>query len=125
MKFDPDVARQILKAMEAHNDDELPFKTNLLPDLDDAVYHFHCRMLSEAEVISVYEVRLQGGPNYYFPRELKWAGVQFLQMFEDEALWNRAKSEAASKGVGMALDTLMGIGTELVKRIVTSQVGFT
>ena len=29
MKYDPDVARQILKAIEAHENDELPFKDEL------------------------------------------------------------------------------------------------
>ena len=118
MRYDPDVARQILKAMEAHDDDELPFKTNLLPDQDEASYYFHCRLLSEAGFISVYKIRLQGGPNYYWPRELKWAGVQFIEMFKDENFWQRAKKEATGKGVGMALDTLTRIGTDLMMKII-------
>ena len=122
MKYDPDVARQILKAMEAHNDDEIPFRTNLLPDLDDAKYYFHCRLLSEAGFISIYKMRLQGGSNYYWPRELKWAGVQFIEMFKDETLWQRTKSEAAAKGVGVALETLTQIGTNLITKVISGQV---
>ena len=63
MKYDHDIARQILKAMEAHDKDELPMQTYLLPGLDDNSYYFNCRLLSEAGYISVYEFRSQG-PNF-------------------------------------------------------------
>ena len=113
MQYNPDTALQILRAMEAHDEDELPMKTTLLPNLNDEIYYFHCRLLSEAGFIAVYEVRTQG-LNYYWPRQISWPGVQFLQMFNNETLWERAKGEAISKGVGMALDTLMTIGVKLV-----------
>ena len=122
MKYEPDIARQILKAMEDHPKDPLPYKTTLISDLDDRLYHYHCRLLSEAGYISVIELRMLGGPNYYWPRELKYAGVQFLQMFEDESVWHSAKMEAKTKGVGLALDTLMKIGTELMVKMISGQV---
>ncbi len=123
MKYEPDIARRILKAMEDHPKDPLPYKTTLISDLDDRLYHYHCRLLSEAGYISVIELRMLGGPNYYWPRELKYAGVQFLQMFEDESLWHRAKNEASKKGIGMALDTLKDVGASIVTKIISSQTG--
>ena len=122
MKYDPDIARQILNAMEAHNMDELPMKTYLLPELDQWKYYFHCRLLSEAGYISVYEIRTSG-PNFYWPRDLKWAGVEFLQMVKDETLWQRTKNEATSKGVGTALETLKEVAANIATRIITSQAG--
>lgn len=122
MKFNPDIARRILLAMEAHDNDELPFRTHLIPDLDDATYYFHNRMLADAGLISVYELRKFGSVNYFWPRELKYAGVQFLQMFQNETLWQRTKSEAAAKGVGVALETLTQIGTNLITKVISSQV---
>ena len=120
MKYDPDIARRILKAMETHESAELPRETNLLPDLDVAVYFFHCRLLEEADYISTYTMRMQGGVGQFWPRELKWPGVQFLQMFNDESLWQRAKSEATEKSVGMALDVLANIGTKLVQQFISA-----
>lgn len=120
MKYDPDIARQILNAMEAHPKDPLPYNTILLPDLDDGCYHYHCRLLSEAGYISAHEVRMQGRNNCYRPKELKWSGVQILQMFKDESLWQRAKSEATEKGLGMALDVLSNIGAKLVQQFISA-----
>ena len=99
-----------------------PIKTVLIPDLDDAAYHFHNRLLSEAGFISVYETRTFGSINYFWPRELKYAGVEFLQMFDDETLWQRAKNEANTKGIGLALDTLTKIGADLMVKIIGGQV---
>ena len=122
LKYDPDVARQILNAMEFRDEDELPNQTMLLPELDDTSYYFHCRLLSEAGYISVYELRMMKA-KYYWPRELKWAGVQFLERFKDETLWQSTKKEATEKGVGMGLDTLMEVGTHLITKIISSQAG--
>ena len=117
MKYNPDIALTILRRIEEYPSDEVPMKTNLLEEEDEETYYFHCRLLSEAGFIAVYEVRTQG-PNYYWPRQVSWPGVQFLQMFNDDTLWQRAKGEAISKGVGMALDTLMKIGVKLVTEAV-------
>ena len=117
MKYNPDIALTILRRIEEYPSDEVPMKTNLLEEQDEETYYFHCRLLSEAGFISVYEVRTQG-LDYYWPRQISWPGVQFLQMFDDQTLWERVKGEAISKGVGMALDTLMMIGVNLVKKTV-------
>ena len=123
MKYDPDIALQILKAIEAHDRAELPMKTYLLPELDIEKYYYHCRLLSEAGYISAYRVGTSGPITHYWPRELKWDGVQFLQMFKNETLWQRAKNEATSKGVGTALETLMEVGANIATRLITSQTG--
>ena len=123
MRYAPDIALQILKAMESHESAELPRGTSLFPDLDAEVYFFHCRLLEEADYISTYKIRFQGGVGQFWPTEVKYAGVQFLQMFEDESLWHRAKSEASSKGIGMALDTLKDVGASIVTKIISSQTG--
>ena len=118
MKYEPDIARQILKAMESHESAELPFGTNLLPDIDVEVYFFHSGLLEEAGYISTFKIRFQGGVAQFWPRKLKWPGVQFLEMFKDETFWQRAKNEATGKEVGMALDTLTRIGTDLMMKII-------
>ena len=123
MKHDPDIARKILKAIESHESAELPRGTNLLPDLDITVYFFHCRLLEEAGYISTYKIRFQGGVGQFWPRELKWPGVQFLEMFKEETLWERSKVEATEKGLGVALETLKEVGSSLITGIIKSQIG--
>ena len=118
MRYDPDIALQILRTMEAHDQDELPMKTMLLPDLDDGVYYYHCRLLSEARYITVYKLPTSG-PNFYWPRQMTWDGVQFLQMFKDETFWNRTKEEAIKKGIGTTMDILMKIGAGLATKMLT------
>ena len=118
MQYSPDIALQILKAMESHDQDKLPMGANLLPDLDDEVYYFHCRLLSEAGYITVYEIPTQE-LNFYWPKQMTWGGVQFLQMFKDETFWNSTKEEARSKGLGTAMDILTKIGTELAVKMIS------
>ncbi len=50
LKNDPDVAREILEAMEAHEKDELPMKTSLVPNLNNRIYYFHCRLFSRSRL---------------------------------------------------------------------------
>ena len=100
--------------MEDYPKDELPIQTMLLNESDEELYYFHCRLLAEAGYISVYSVKTQG-LNYYWPREISWPGVKFLEQFRNDSLWQRAKDEAARRGVGMALDTLYQIGKRLAE----------
>ena len=122
MKYDPDIALQILQGMEALERDEILPQTNLLPNIDIGVYFSHCRWLSERGYISVYNMSMQGKVTQYWPRELKYAGVQFLQMFQNESLWQRAKKEASTKGVGLTLENLMKIGADLMGKIISGHI---
>ena len=110
MKYNPDIALQILKAVEEHPEDDLRPKMILLPEIDENLYYFHSRLLSEAGYIRVYKLENRG---YYWPRQITWDGVQFLEQFRNDSLWQRAKDVASEKGVGMALDTLLQIGKVL------------
>lgn len=114
MKYDPDVALQILRAIEEYPKDELKPETYLLGEIDKELYYFHCRLLKEAGFITIYRLRTEGG-NCYWPRELSWPGVQFLEQFRNDSLWQRAKAEARSRGVGMALNTLFQLGAKLAQ----------
>ena len=110
MKFDPDIALKIMRAMEDYPEDEIPRGKLELPEVDDDLYYFHCRLLEEAGYITVYASPSHG---YYVPRQSKWPGVQFLAQFRDDSLWQRAKDVASEKGVGITLDILLLIGKQL------------
>ncbi len=114
MKYDPDIALQILRAMEDYPKDELEPQTYLLDGIDEELYYFHCRLLEEAGFITVYSAKTEG-LNYYWPRQISLPGARFLEQFRSDSLWQRAKDEATSKGVGMALDTLYRIGKMLME----------
>ena len=47
-------------------------------------------------------------------------GVQFLEQFRNDSMWQRAKDVASEKGVGMALDTLLQIGKVLAEGLMKS-----
>ena len=117
MKHYPDVSLQILKAMEAYDEDEIPMKTMLIPDLEDKVYYQHCRLLDEAGYIRAYIVRTSG-LDFYWPRQITWSGYEFLETFENETLWQRAKDEAREQGVGLSLDILKRIGLKIAADLV-------
>lgn len=57
MKFNPDVALQIFRAMEEYPKDELEPETYLLYEVDEELYSFHCRLLKEASFITIYRLR--------------------------------------------------------------------
>lgn len=113
MKYDPDIALEILRKVEEWPSDELPMQTVLLSNIDEESYYFHCRLLGQAGYMTVYEVRLMSR-NFYWPRQINWDGVQFLELFRNEPLWQRVKQEAIDTGAGMSLNILFQIGKKLV-----------
>ena len=121
MKFDPDIALKILKAIEDYPEDTIPINPwrPLVPDADKNVYSFHCRLLSDAGYIEAHDLSSRDG-SYYCPRRMRWNGVQFLEQFRNDSLWQRAKDVASEKGVGMALDTLLQIGKMLAEGLMKS-----
>ena len=70
----------------------------------------------EAGYISVYKVGTMR-TDFYWLRQLKWDGVQFLKMFTDESFWQPTKKEATSKGVNMALDVPMEVRANLTNKL--------
>ncbi len=117
MKYNPDIALQILKAVEEYPEDEIPARKVLLPKVGEDSYSFHSRLLAEAGYISVYSI----STTINRPRQIKWLGVQFLEQFRDDSLWQRTKDEATRRGVGMALDTLFRIGKILIEEVLKQQ----
>ena len=122
MKFNPDTALQIMRGIEDHPEDTIPITLlPLIPDMKKEVYSHHCRLLSDAGYIEVYDLSSHDG-FYYCPKRINWLGVQFLEQFRNDSLWQRAKDEAANRGVGMALDTLLRIGKMLAEDLL-GQIG--
>ena len=114
MRFDPDIALKIMRAMEDYPKDEIPRGKLEISEVDDDLYYFHCRVLEEAGYITVYASPSHG---LYWPRQIKWPGVQFLAQFRDDSLWQRTKEVATQRGVGLALDTLFKVGKNLIEEI--------
>ena len=120
MKFNPDTALQIMRAIEDYPKDTIQISGSpLIPDMDRGVYSYHCRLLGDAGYIEVYDLSSHDG-DYYCPCRIRWLGIQFLEQFRNDSLWQRAKDVASEKGVGMALDTLLQIGKLLAEELMKS-----
>lgn len=120
MRFNPDTALQIMRAIEDYPEDAIPIsKSPLIPDMDSKEYSYHCRLLGDAGYIDICDLSSHDG-FYYCPTGIRWLGVQFLEQFRSDSLWQRAKDVASEKGVGLTLDILLRIGKQLAEELMKS-----
>ena len=87
MKRDIDLLRRILLDMEGggvggHGRGD-----------DPQTLHYHVQLLHDAGLIVADELV----PGQWWPERITWAGHEFLDLSRNDALWNRAKSDVASK----------------------------
>ena len=120
MKFNPDTALQIMRAIENYPKDTIPLsKSPLIPDMDREVYSYHCRLLGDAGYIEVFDLSSHDG-FYFCPSRICWMGVQFLEQFRNDSMWQRAKDVVSEKGVGITLDILLQTGKQLAEEVMRS-----
>ena len=103
-----------MMAVEKYPDDLITEPLDI-PDIDDAEYSFHCRLLADAGFIEALNYGDMQG-DFYSPTRITYRGVQFLETFRNQTFWEKAKNIAQDKAVGFAMDTLLDIGLKLVKQ---------
>ena len=121
MKRDMDLARAILLKIE----DTLPERKSYdaenfeVPDYDHDQVHYHIALLDEAGLIRALNVT--GGNSavpVMIPMSLTWEGHEFIEAARDESIWNKAKGNIVSTGVGLPFDVLKQLLLKLIKEAI-------
>ena len=116
MKRDMDLARSILLAIEA-SDQEPGHEIDLsIGDHTDVEVSYHVMLLHEAGLIEALDLGMVGLA--WRPKRLTWQGHEFLEAARSDSLWERAKRRALDETGGLSLELLQTVLISLGKQAV-------
>jgi Hypothetical protein (DUF2513) len=119
MKFDKDLARGILLAVEA-NDDPFDLGIDVSGQLEASRMEiaYHVLLFEEAGFLNAVEFS-QDGERRRFPTRLTYEGHEFLDTVRDNEIWRHTKETARSAGVA-SLKFLFEIGKAYAREKVSA-----
>jgi hypothetical protein len=120
MKLDKELVREILLAVEAH-DEAQGWMTLKIEGRTDKEVSYHVMLLDEAGLLSGISL---GGMNTFEwqPKRLTYQGHEFLDTVRDGEVWRRTK-EGAEKVGGVGLGLLVELGKAYGKQIFKERLG--
>lgn len=98
MRFDKDVMREILLAVEASDEDPRGWMNISIPGVSLPEFSYHVQLLAEAGMI---EARDLSSNDYYDwrPRRLTYTGHELLDAIREPEIWRLTKETAKKAGV--------------------------
>ncbi|WP_025804579.1 DUF2513 domain-containing protein [Pseudomonas chlororaphis] len=120
MKLDKDLVREILLAVEAH-DEAQGWMTLTIQGRSPKEVSYHVMLLDEAGLLSGISL---GGLNSFEwqPKRLTYQGHEFLETVRDGEVWRRTK-EGAEKVGGAGLGMLIELGKAYGKQVLKERLG--
>lgn len=120
MKLDKELVREILLAVEAHNE-ALGWMNLKVEGRADKDVSYHVMLLDEAGLLSGVSL---GGLNQFKwqPKRLTYQGHEFLETVRDGEVWRRTKEGAETVG-GAGLGMLVELGKAYGKQIFKERLG--
>ena len=121
MKFNVDVAREILIVAESAEPNRVPEGLPLESLSPDEMIEYY-ELLDEAGLMEVKFARssMGSGARIYraTPIRLTYEGHQFLSIARNQTFWERAKDHVVSKGGAVTIEVLKGLLTGYAKQAV-------
>lgn len=120
MKLDKELVREILLAVEAHDEAhgwmELAIEGRTAKEVS-----YHVMLLDEAGFLSGISL---GGINHFEwqPKRLTYTGHEFLDTVRDPEVWRRTKEGAEKAGVA-GLGVLLELGKAYGKQLLKERLG--
>ncbi|WP_454864189.1 DUF2513 domain-containing protein [Pseudomonas hormoni] len=120
MQLDKDLVREILLAVEAH-EDPVGWMELRLEGRAPQVVSYHVMLLDEAGLLAGISL---GGLNHFEwqPKRLTYQGHEFLDTIRDSEVWRRTKAGAEQAG-GAGLGFLLEIGKAYGKQVFKERLG--
>jgi hypothetical protein len=120
MKLDKDLVREILLAVEAH-DQPQGWMTLKLEGREPDLVSYHVMLLDEAGLLS--GISLGGLSRFEWqPKRLTYKGHEFLDTVRDGEVWRRTKAGAEKAGVA-GLGVLLELGKAYGKEVLKEKLG--
>jgi hypothetical protein len=121
VKFDKDVVREILLAIEASGGDPRGLIAIEIPGKSQEEVAYHIQLLDEAGFIEAED--LGDLCNYdWRAKRLTFQGHEFLDTVRDPEIWRKTK-EGASKIGGVGVELLFTIGKAYAKQLLQEKLG--
>jgi hypothetical protein len=111
MRRDSDLIRAILLAIEADERCEILCLPKI-DDYDDAMVHFHARLLIEKGLLKTFFPDRTGKQPWVCIR-LTWEGYDFLDTIRDPMVWRSVK-RAATKVGSWSIETIAAIAKAMI-----------
>lgn len=120
MKLEKELVREILLAVEAH-DEALGWMKLSVEGWSPKDVSYHVMLLDEAGLLSGIKL---GGLNHFEwqPKRLTYAGHEFLDTVRDPEIWRRTKDGAEKAGVA-GLGMLVELGKAYGKQLLKERLG--
>ncbi|TCG04621.1 hypothetical protein BZM27_39680 [Paraburkholderia steynii] len=123
MKFEWDVARGILQAIEDSPQSRRDFDFSSLV-IDAEVLHYHLELMSQRGLI---ETLRHSGLNMPYPQHsvisMRLDGHELLEVMRNDTMWGNIKATVKEKGLGLTLDAIKAAGAWLIHRAFTMHGG--
>lgn len=117
MERNMDLVRQILLKAERNPEYNAFMEVEVEGFSADQVA-YHMRLMDEANLLHASDCSGGGGHVEWRFERLTWEGHEFLDSCRDEGVWEKAKTEMASKAKGMTFAVLSALLIEWAKRAV-------
>ncbi len=120
MKLDKELIRQILLAVEDH-DDPQGWMTLRIEGRSEEEVSYHVMLLDEAGLLSGISL---GGIGHFEwqPKRLTYQGHEFLDSVRDGEVWRRTK-EGAEKAGGVGLGMIVELGKAYARQALKERLG--
>ncbi|MNJ34592.1 hypothetical protein D3C77_293110 [compost metagenome] len=112
MKRNWDMIREVLIEVEAlsfNERDHFGYELSYAEQNEDTSKAEHALLLWEGGFISGIDAGSMDGPAIIGPK-LTWEGHELLETIRSQAVWERIKSTAQSKGIELTLESVKLIG---------------
>ena len=116
MKFEWDIARSLLQAIEDSPRSRGEFDFSAL-NLEAEALNYHLRLLTQRRLIEATEVHALGDAYpTYMVRSMTLDGHELLEVMRNDTMWGNIRSTVKEKGLGLTFDTIKAAGVWLISR---------
>jgi len=112
MKRDWELVREILFDLEAAKHNQVVTASE---GQDGNSFGYHCKLLRDAGLIEASVSEYMGGGIEGQAIRLTWAGHEFLDSVRPKSMWEKVKSQAKEKGIGLTLDAIKALAEIAMK----------
>ena len=114
MRFDKDVMREILLAVEASDEDPRGWIEISIQGRSNQEVAYHVQLLDEAGFIEAADLSSTTGYDW-MPKRLTYAGQELLDTIREPEIW-RATKETAKRAGAFSVQALFEIGKAYTKQ---------
>jgi len=116
MKFDMDLARKILFAVEDYAEPNGYADINIEGYTNKEI-SYHIKLLSQANLIEAFDMTDSTGFDWK-AKSLTWEGHQFLDSARNTTHWTEAKKKILEKGGSLTFEMIKVTLSEILKNLI-------